>query len=467
MKVETLVGKTVVLACLVVVAAITAFFDESLVMPAFLVPMSVTMYWCLAAKGKRKYPLAGIVVIALSACLTLGYAVYPLIEGDALVSMRIPYTRIAYDAAFGVIFFAISCVFIGGLIFLRPPQQADPDNASSDLENLVRSHAGIILGLALIPLTLYIVGYSPGGLIYRRHYLEMAGPQLAVSASSIFGPVGAVLVSIVLIARQTGVHLRAMAAFLLCGYFVVMTATGSRAVAVLPLILIWLYFEFRRPTKLSAFISVGSSLLVFVGLLNSSLVFRLNAVGAGLKPYLELIVESPGQFFEVRIGQLIGNILFGVPLTGDIVMHGKLDPGYFWTSVNPLPGGFTNWGAILGDLSWGPATPFNAFGELFAYGFGYLAFFMLAVGALISLLDNVILTFSGALRQTLTLVAVISLLLFASAVFQYPVRNASRIVWYLAAVVMGLALLQSHSASLRARVRPALQSSPRISLPRE
>lgn len=446
-------GKTVVMVGLVVFAAVITFVDENALLPAFLAPVAVAMYWCLSARGKRKYPLAGVVVLALSACLGLGYGVYPLIENDALVSMRIPFSQEAYDAAFGVIFFSISCVFIGGLMFLRPPPAQNSVTPAGRLEDLVAGHAGIILGLALIPLALYIVGYTAGGLIYRRHYLEMAGPQLAVSASSIFGPVGAVLTSIVLIVRRSGPHFRAAAAVLLSAYFVVMLATGSRAVAVLPLILLWLYVEFRSPTKFLALAAAAVSLFFMVALLNTSLIFRLESVGAGLLPYSQLIMESPDRLFQIKFGQLVGNVLFGVPLTGDIVMNGQLDPGNFWTSVNPLPGALTNWGTILSDLSWGPATPFNTFGELFAYGITYVAFFMFCVGALVSLLDNVISSFGGALRQTLTLVAVISLLLFASAVFQYPVRNASRIVWYLAAVIAGLSLLRSHSESLQVRTR--------------
>lgn len=440
-------GKTIGMTTLVVVAAIVTFLYEDALLPAFLVPAAFGMFWCLSTKGNRKYPLAGIVVLALSGCLALGYSFYPLIENEALVSMRIPFSRQAYDAAFGVIFLSIVSIFFGGLLFLRPPVHRQIEGESNRLERLVSLHAGKLLALSLIPLILYIVGYGPGGLIERRHYLEMAGPQLVVSASSIFGPVGAVLAAIVLIVRQSPRHLRTTAGLLLGGYFVVMLATGSRAVAVLPLILLWLFVEFRKPGKFGVSISVVASLFSVVALLNASLVFRLEAVGAGLLPYVRVLTDNSERLSEVRFGQLVGNVLFGVPLTGDIVMSGKLDQQYFWTSINPLPGGLTEWGSILGELSWGPATPFNTFGELFAYGAIYVVIFMFCVGALVSGLDNIIFSFDGALRQTLTLVAVISLLLFASAVFQYPVRNASRIVWYLAVVVAGLAILKSKALS--------------------
>lgn len=436
-------GKTMSMATLVFAAAVVTFLHEDALLPAFLVPTAFGMFWFLAAKGKRKYPLAGIVVLALSGCLALGYSFYPLIENEALVSMRIPFSRQAYNAAFGVIFLSIMSIFFGGLLVLRPPLGRQMEDESNRLERLVGLHAGKLLALSLIPLVLYVIGYGPSGLMERRHYLEMAGPQLVVSASSIFGPVGAVLASIVLIVRQSPRHLRTTAGLLLGGYFLVMIATGSRAVAVLPLILLWLFIEFRKPGKLGVAVSVVGSMFSVVALLNASLVFRLEAVGAGLLPYFRLLTENPERLSEVRFGQLVGNVLFGVPLTGDIVMSGKLDQQYFWTSVNPLPGGLTEWSSILGELSWGPATPFNTFGELFAYGVFYVVMFMFCVGALVSGLDNIICSFNGALRQTLTLVAVISLLLFASAVFQYPVRNASRIVWYLAAVVVGLAILKS------------------------
>ncbi|WP_104138143.1 hypothetical protein [Arthrobacter sp. ZGTC131] len=440
-------GKTIGMATLVFAAAIVTFLHQDALLPAFLVPAATGMFWCLGAKGHRKYPLAGIVVLALSGCLALGYSLYPLIENEALVSMRIPFSRLAYDAAFAVIFLSIVSIFFGGLFFLRPPARRQIEDESNRLEVLVSLHAGKLLALSVIPLILYIVGYGPAGLLERRHYLEMAGPQLIVSASSIFGPVGAVLASIVLIVRRSPRHLRTTAGLLLGGYFVVMISTGSRAVAVLPLILLWLFIEFRKPGKLGAAISVVGSLFSVVVLLNASLVFRLEAVGAGLLPYLDVLTEKSDRLFEVRFGQLVGNVLFGVPLTGDIVMSGQLDQQYFWTSINPLPGGLTDWSSILGELSWGPATPFNTFGELYAYGIIYVVMFMFSVGALVSGLDNIISSFDGALRQTLTLVAVISLLLFASAVFQYPVRNASRIVWYLAVVVAGLAMLKSKALS--------------------
>jgi hypothetical protein len=407
------------------------------------------MFWCLAAKGDRRFPLVGVVVLALSFCLALGYSVYPMIEDEALVSMRITYSRTAYDAAFLVIFSAICSLFFGGLVVLRKPQRASFYDSKVRLDKLVGDHAGMILLFGIVPLVLYFIGYTPEGLISRRHYLAMGGPQLAVSASSIFGPVGVVLTSIVLVVRQSHPFIRAAAGFLLCAYFVTMIATGSRAVAVIPLVLLWLYFEFRTPSRVRGLVALVAGAAALAFLLNASLVFRLKAAGAGLLPYMQVVSDAPALFFELKFGQLIGNVLFGVPLTGDIVLNAQLDSRYFWTSVNPLPGSLTDWSAILGELSWGPATPYNTFGELFAYGFGFLVAFMFGAGVLISLLDNVIHSFGGAMRQTLLLVAMISLLLFASAVFQYPVRNASRIVWYLAFVVSVLALLRAHTQSLR------------------
>jgi hypothetical protein len=428
-----------------VISGFVFMFDFRVGIGILCVSIGMVMFILIQMRAGRVLPLGGLLILAITSCFSLGYVYYPSIQSEALVSYFVPTEPVIYTTALHVIGLSTVFIFLGAFLFVhRTRTVVNLSSGSLLLRRTWNKHSGVLLVAAVVPLLLYGGGYGFGGLLQREHYLDIAGSQIFVSAASLSSPIGVGLVSMVLFSSKTKLLHRLIAMALAVAYLFVLFSSGSRSIALIPLAGLWVYIELRSPPLMRKFLAFCCAAYAFVVMFNLPLLFRYNVKGAGFFPYYDFVINNFSSIFDIQFSQLLGNILFGVPLTGDIALHGHLPSSNFWTAINPMPGSLSGWGGILSQYSWAPATPYNTFGELQAYGTLYLALFMVSIGALVSWIDNMISQFDPDIRRIVVVVALVSVLLVCASMFQYPVRNSTRTLWYLIFGIVSLKLFISH-----------------------
>ncbi len=170
---------------------------------------------------------------------------------------------------------------------------------------------------------------------------------------------------------------------------------------------------------------------------------RSTSGGAGLSPFLHRLHEHPELWYQSHPGPVFGNLLFGVPLTGQIaLLRGDTLPLHtFVTSINPLPGMFTDWSTVNQDLGLNQFTPFNALGELAGYGWPYAIGTMLVIGLVLGFAYRVTDQLTATMSTIATLALTSASAIFTCALLQYNLRSGLRIVWYALALVVVMRLL--------------------------
>jgi hypothetical protein len=161
---------------------------------------------------------------------------------------------------------------------------------------------------------------------------------------------------------------------------------------------------------------------------------------AGLTPYARAIVHDPHAALLSDPSAAVGNVLFAVPLAGTVAESGSVSNADFLTSINPLPGHFTNWESIKNHLRVNYNTPYSALGELASCGTGHLVAFFLFTGALLSLVQRCVARLTGSLRVVGFLAASSFSGFFAIDLLQYNLRSAVRFLVYLLLIVLALRL---------------------------
>ena len=132
--------------------------------------------------------------------------------------------------------------------------------------------------------------------------------------------------------------------------------------------------------------------------------------------------------------------------------------------LNPLPGVETGWYEISSSHRLNAFTPYPAVGELANVSMVALVLFFLAVGLVFGY-------FEGRIRRLINdgwQVAAIALfgllMLFTIFSMQYPLRQASRMIWYAIALDIGIRVLarmrQKRASTAIRRVSPARCSPP-------
>lgn len=427
--------------------------EESLL--ATSLALSIICLRTLQSRSGTVVPIPFIPVVVLLVGGTSAYLYYPSIQNSALVSMDIPYDPTQYGKALVLFTVAAAAIWCGGLLTLKPASQRVEQSFWSHKQ--VRKWTPYILLLALVPPALVLYGFGIAGLIERRHYLHIPGSSGAVSLSLLALPIGAALVSFVIVHKATGTLARIASVGLLLAYVIVYLATGSRGLGILPIIFMLVALVIGNPRPFAGIISIITTIPLALWGVSLPLQIRLWGEGAGIRPALQFI-SSEHVTWKVDFGQIFGNILFGLPLAGQIIGSDRLPAFGFWTSVSPLQSGMTRWAELQPLVSWGPATPYNALGELTDYGVPYLLGYLVVVGAVFGLVNNLIMRHRGVLRQLLLLAALSTATLFSTGLLQYPLRNSTRYVWYLILIVFAcsfVVLLLNRPVN-----RPAITHSP-------
>lgn len=411
------------------------------------VAVTVVQIVVLRRTTQQSVPFAAVLIVVINLTGILGFYFYPSLASDAQVSVDIPYSPELYASAAQVFTGASACVFFGALLTRSASLQVSlRASAGRIISGSRQQPAKLLVLLAALPAVALVLAYSPAGLLERGHYLAIEGPRFLASMGNIATPVGIGIASLIMFDSERSDSTRLQGGALVVTYTLLLFATGSRGLVFLAPMLLYAYWVVRRPNRPRLAICFAVTVVLGVVLLAVPLGVRSSSDGAGLIPFWTYLVENPNALTP-RFGPMLGNILFAVPLTGVIVVDRSLSLDVLTTSLNPLPGGLTDFYEIRGAVLYAYATPFNSLGEAAAYGLvPFCIIFMLVGAAMTWLQARITLLTSAALKQWVLLGGVGASLLVAVNFLQYPLRTSTRTIWYFAAVVLGLTLWERHRA---------------------
>lgn len=191
-------------------------------------------------------------------------------------------------------------------------------------------------------------------------------------------------------------------------------------------ILLMLFFVFWSSNTLSkiyffARISIG---IYLGGIGISQALFLRSQENHGLLPHFEQLMENG--ISGSTIGIVVGTFLVIIPVTF-FGLQVPTPSNYILTSVNPLPGRFTNWYEISGTLLLNPWTPTGSIAQLHNLGVFQESLIWLSLGFILGMLGK----FSSR-SGTPLIVSLISVALVLSAslqFLQYSLRAGMRFIY--------------------------------------
>ena len=144
----------------------------------------------------------------------------------------------------------------------------------------------------------------------------------------------------------------------------------------------------------------------------------------GLFPHLEQLAFNG--FSSSAFGNVVGTFLVIIPVTL-LGLQVPTPNNYLFTSINPLPGRWTDWYEIAGNLLLNPWTPTGSIAQLHNLGVVQESITWIVLGYVLGLLGK----FSSKLDKG-KLVTLISMALILSAslqLLQYSLRAGLRFVY--------------------------------------
>lgn len=175
--------------------------------------------------------------------------------------------------------------------------------------------------------------------------------------------------------------------------------------------------------------------LAIVPLLHVVLYFRSDSI-YGLIIYLQKFGEAmstlPDNEFQ-SVWDILFNLTFSVPVT-EVTINGLNDLSTIFVALNPAPGEMAGWYDIAGSRRVSVDIPFSAMGELYGFSPIFCFIYMMIIGYFITYVqfesENMM-----PMARFVGLISAMSLgMLFAILAPQYPLRNITRLAYYMLAV---------------------------------
>ena len=349
-------------------------------------------------------------------------------------------------ATLQVILVAAGCIFVGGLaaVYSMPPIERAAVREEFYLSD--QALRWLLFG-CLLPLAATLVLSGPA--TFRRdYYIEQAVNDAGVLGIADQLSVVAVIALGFLLGRlRNGGAMWWVSAVTSFGYLVIFFGTGSRKLAMWPLLLALGLLVDRR--------SKGHVLLFATCVPISFYLIRVSLYLRGLPeqgviPYLDAMGGL--QNYSAGWDSIAKNILISFGIIGATAFHvDPLGSDTFWVAVNPTPGQSAGWYDIAQDMRINSYTPYAGVGELANSGTGYLVGYFLVVGLVLGVLDHQV---QRLLRKGLPYLglATVGLTgLFVLYIVQYNLRSATRMLLY--AMLLGFAV----EIILRLKVRVVVQ----------
>lgn len=401
----------------------------------------------LSKRSGRGVTLPAVSMLLMVFIAINGFVFYDRISADAIVSYTIDYDPKYYNSGFMTILTCVFWFWVGAILFTNKTKKTATHQAEigEGIRNIHGRAAGVLISIGLVGIALYVLGYGFSALIYRDHYLLYSGPRSFVTFSGLGGPFGLLALALVIYSRRAGSLTKFMAISVFSVLSLAVIASGSRALTAIPLALLWGWWIIRSDSAsvLRKSLSMIGGLSIAIYAFNALLNMRVDLSGkSGISTYTEYMSREALNLIAPDVPAISGNILFGVPLTGDIVQRGAgLPLDYLFISLNPMTGGSAGWNDIKALFDWAPATPYNVYGELYNYGVLPLALTMMSLGAAVGLIDGWVARRRGILQNMTFILLLVLILIFTVFTFQYPVRNTSRFIWYAGALTLVISIL--------------------------
>jgi hypothetical protein len=412
--------------------------EPSLVPVLGIFGFTAVQWWSLKVRTKEQLPPVAVLLALLNAAGVLGYQYYRAIQSEAQVSFHPPDSPAVYNTAAEIFLVASLSLWGGGmLVGGRPREPIRTGRPAAAVLGTMNARAVWII--ATVPMALAVMGYGPAALLERPDYLAHSGPNILLSAASLFLPAGAAVLSFALFGPHRTPGERFGFSVLLGVYSFTLFCMGTRQLAVLPSLLLvsWRANPTRQglPRRLSLRVLLPTAVATIL-LIALPLNIRGSAGSAGAVPFLAYITSHPAMAATPRVAAIAGNILVAVPLSSTVreTASGALPLHYFLTSINPLPGAFTDWESIYPELGLNRATPFSALGELAAYGWPILVGYLLVVGFLLSLAQRINSSLPPAARTMVSVATAAMTVLLGLDLLQYNLRSGARLIWYVIAL---------------------------------
>lgn len=384
----------------------------------------------LRASTREAVPLAALVIAVLNSVGAAGYYFFDAVADKGDASSRVLTTDAGTYRAAAITFATASlCLWTGALVAARPGRPT-----AIRLPRLTRPVGSwVLLSTGSVPIVLHVVGQGWHEVLIRTGYQTVGGPVLLIKAGSLLTPIGMTLAALVVFdpnrksARSIGVAM-------LVVYFGLALSRDTRGIGLLPVcLLIGAFATGRRIRRRTVLVTALATAFLF----QLPLALRGDAGdSAGLIPYAHQLAHDPGSAFVSEPYSVLGNLLFSVPLTGVVATQEHFPRKALITSLDPLPGQFTDWEDIKSGLRVNSAVPFSGLGELASSGYGWLVAVFLLLGAGLTAAQRAIAALPG-LRSTGGFVVGSALTIFLSVgLLEYNLRSDLRYFWDLGALVL-------------------------------
>lgn len=374
----------------------------------------------------------------ISFCL-VGYIVYGVFDRGDGTFYDISPSDVTYTASTLAHFISAIFLVFGAYLTNRSfafykklnPIQVLRENIDSSDDSLLRVMTVFAAAASVLS---SLSAYGLDDLLYRSYYLPEVG--VATTIAQLTGILSTLLASILACRSNRSAKLLAAVCYI-CGFLMVFSK-GSRYAVISILIYQFLPLFMQRGRSL---IYVVINVIVTVSLayilMHSSLYFRTD-FQYGLLPYVNNLGDAISSMSDDNFQSVWDNFLnvtFSLPVTQVTIEAGGHNFSSMLIALNPMPGELAGWYQIADEKRVSDFIPFSAIGELYGFSPFLLMLYMLCVGVVFSIVENELNCSHDRLKLFLTLFVFAFVLLFSLLVLQYNLRNSTRMIYYLSAVL--------------------------------
>lgn len=360
----------------------------------------------------------------------LGPLVYPLVDASRSgASIQLQIREDLRQATTALYVISAAIVLIGGAVAstrdrLQPMSLGERNPFYLNDERSVR-----LFMVATVPLVATVVT-SGADLLVRSTYQFIRPGGLGAAGRTLALP--AVALAALLWTASSRRWVRVASAGLCVGYAAIQLSLATRQAAAVPLALaLGHVIANYRNRKLKL---LGAAVLTFL-MLPIPLALR-GLPTHGAIPYATYLLAGEVDYGGEGLRPAVRNIFVAYPITTEVAfVRGTLSTSDLITSLNPLPGRFTDWYRIAHRFGLNEATPYNTVGQLGNHGYAALIAYMFLVGAFFGQLE---MRARRGGQQGVLLAATAVAGLYAVTALQYSLRSSTRLLYYLLALQIAL-----------------------------
>jgi hypothetical protein len=315
-------------------------------------------------------------------------------------------------------FKATMCLLIGSLlsslnVFNLASQQSTVKISVTKIDS--RFSKAIFIMSGIILLIFILINFS--ALLRRDSYLFIAAGSVSGAVRYLIPFIGIISSWMAIKSSNKLLHFINYATCVFIEF-----SAASRSLGIL-LMIIFMFWASTTVSKFNFFARV--SIGIYLGGVGVSQALYLRSQeNHGLFPHLEQL--SVNGFSSSAFGNVVGTFLVIIPVTL-LGLQVPTPNNYLFTSFNPLPGRWTDWYEIAGNLLLNPWTPTGSIAQLHNLGVVQETITWIVLGFVLGLIGK----FSSKLDNN-KLVKLISMALILSAslqLLQYSVRAGLRFVY--------------------------------------